>query len=84
MAEALALSSYAEGRWGGAGGGPELISAVDSAVVATMPKAPADSGAMLAYARKAGGPALRALTFAERGRLLRKLAEALSALARAS
>ncbi|HWA20817.1 MAG TPA: phenylacetic acid degradation bifunctional protein PaaZ [Caulobacterales bacterium] len=79
MAETLVLSSYAEGRWGGAGGGAELISAVDSAVVATMPKAPADSGAMLAYARKTGGPALRALTFAERGRLLRKLAEALSA-----
>ena len=41
-----------------------------------------DLGAALDYARTTGGPALRALTFAERGALLKAIADAIQARAR--
>lgn len=78
MTTVIELQSYAEDRWLPAGGGEALISAIDGSVVATMPGA-ADVGAMVAHSRKTGGPALRAMTFQERGRMLRALADALSA-----
>jgi 3,4-dehydroadipyl-CoA semialdehyde dehydrogenase len=45
--------------------------------VARASSAGADLGAALAYAREQGGPALRALSFAQRGDLLRGLSKAL-------
>jgi oxepin-CoA hydrolase/3-oxo-5,6-dehydrosuberyl-CoA semialdehyde dehydrogenase len=78
MTDAISLASYAADRWLPAGGGSELVSAIDGAVVATMP-ASADVGAMLDHARRVGGPALRAMTFQQRGKMLRALADALTA-----
>ena len=73
----LKLKSFAEDRWleGGASG-PEICSAVTGEVVAHVGPAP-DYQAMVAYARRVGGPALRRLTFPERARLLKATAEAL-------
>lgn len=79
MTKAMVLASYAEDRWLGAGGGPALVSAVDSATVAEMPKEAGPAAAMLSHAKTAGGPALRAMTFQARGKLIRALADALSA-----
>ena len=78
MTEVTALASYAEDRWLPAGGGKELVSAIDGTPVAIMPFA-ADPAVMLAHARAAGGGALRSLTFQQRGAMLRRLAEALTA-----
>ena len=78
MTDRLALASYSADRWLPAGGGAELVSAIDGAVVAEMPSS-ADVSAMLDHARKVGGPALRAMTFQQRGKLLRALADALTA-----
>jgi oxepin-CoA hydrolase/3-oxo-5,6-dehydrosuberyl-CoA semialdehyde dehydrogenase len=78
MTNLLSLASYAADRWLPAGGGAELLSAIDGSVVATMP-ASADASAMLDHGRRVGGPALRAMTFQQRGKILRALADALSA-----
>jgi oxepin-CoA hydrolase/3-oxo-5,6-dehydrosuberyl-CoA semialdehyde dehydrogenase len=75
----IELASYAEDRWLPAGGGRELTSAIDSVPVAALPRAPADPAAMLSYARRVGGPGLRRLGFRGRGKLLRALADAISA-----
>ena len=78
MSTVITLSSYAADQWLPAGGGAELVSAIDGSVVATMP-AGADVAAMLDHARSVGGPALRALTFQQRGKILRALGDALTA-----
>lgn len=78
MTNVLSLASYLADRWLPAGGGAELLSAIDGSVVATMPEG-ADALVMLDHARRVGGPALRAMTFQQRGKLLRTLADALTA-----
>jgi oxepin-CoA hydrolase/3-oxo-5,6-dehydrosuberyl-CoA semialdehyde dehydrogenase len=78
MSAILALAGYGQGGWQGAGGGPLLVSAIDGSPVAELP-APQSAAAMLRHARSVGGPALRRLTFADRGKLLRGLAEAIVA-----
>lgn len=78
MTQVLSLNSYAADRWLAAGNGQELVSAIDGQVVALMPEA-TDPEQMVDHARKVGGPALRSMTFHERGRMLRALADALSA-----
>lgn len=76
----LHLENYAEGRWLlGAGARAEMRSAVTGEVVATASSGGLDFGAMLAFARAKGGQALRALTFHDRARILKALAEALTA-----
>ena len=76
----IALQNYAEGRWiAGSGAMAELRSAVNGDVVALTSSQGLDFGAMLQFARAEGGPALRALTFHERARMLKALAEALTA-----
>jgi oxepin-CoA hydrolase/3-oxo-5,6-dehydrosuberyl-CoA semialdehyde dehydrogenase len=76
----LTLQNYAEGKWiAGAGGLAELRSAIDGEVVALTSSQGLDFGAMTRFAREKGGPALRALTFHERARMLKALAEALTA-----
>lgn len=77
MNDVIALSSYAAGRWLPAGGGTELVSAIDGVTVAQMPGA-TDVCEIAEYARRVGGPALRAMTFQQRGKMLRALADALS------
>jgi oxepin-CoA hydrolase/3-oxo-5,6-dehydrosuberyl-CoA semialdehyde dehydrogenase len=79
MTDLLALSGFTGDRWTQWGGGPTLHSAIDSSVVAEMPSSAMDAAAMLHHARTVGGPALRAMTFQERGKLLRALAEAIIA-----
>ncbi|MGP6159303.1 MAG: phenylacetic acid degradation bifunctional protein PaaZ [Vulcanimicrobiaceae bacterium] len=71
----MKLRSYAEGHWYEASGGfVELHSAVDGREVALVSSEGLDFGAVVRYARERGGPALRALTFAERAALLKALA----------
>ena len=76
----ITLQNYAEGRWvAGSGAMAELRSAVTGDVVALTSSQGLDFAAMLRFAREQGGPALRALTFHDRARMLKALAEALTA-----
>ncbi|MBY0564249.1 MAG: phenylacetic acid degradation bifunctional protein PaaZ [Hyphomonadaceae bacterium] len=75
----LQLENFAEGRWVRSGGArAEARSAIDGAVVATLGAEGVDFGAMLAFARSKGGAALRAMTFHQRARMLKALADALT------
>jgi len=74
------LSSYAEGRWfAGADEPVTLVSAIDGRALALASSAGLPFGAMADYARRVGGPNLRALTFHERAARLRALAVYLQA-----
>jgi oxepin-CoA hydrolase/3-oxo-5,6-dehydrosuberyl-CoA semialdehyde dehydrogenase len=74
-----ALHNYALGQWvAGAGKGKNLYDAVTGDIVATASAEGLDFAAMTHYARSVGGPALRKLTFQERGRMLKALAMFLS------
>ena len=76
----ITLLNYAEGHWvAGAGGFAELRSAVTGDVVALTSSQGLDFASMARFARERGGPALRALTFHERARMLKALADALTA-----
>ena len=74
------LPSFAQDRWT-AGGGEvvTLTSAIDGRELAAASSAGLDFAAMAQYARRIGGPALRALTFGERAARLRELALYLNA-----
>lgn len=63
----------------GAGKGHDLINPANGAVVARCTSEGLDFNATLAFARNAGGPVLRALSFAARAQLLARIAEALTA-----
>lgn len=76
----IKLQSYAEGHWVQPTGSlTALKSAVTGDVVAEASSAGLDFAAMAAFARKTGGPALRRLTFHDRAKVLKALAEALTA-----
>ncbi len=76
----ITLQNYAAGHWiAGSGALAELRSAIDGEVVALTSSQGLDFAAMARFAREQGGPALRALTFHERAKLLKELAEALTA-----
>ncbi|MBS0295830.1 MAG: phenylacetic acid degradation bifunctional protein PaaZ [Proteobacteria bacterium] len=76
----LKLMNYAEGQWFGASGGlSDVLSAIDGQVVAQTGSQGLNFKAMTDYARKVGGPALRAMTFHERARMVKSLAEAIMA-----
>jgi oxepin-CoA hydrolase/3-oxo-5,6-dehydrosuberyl-CoA semialdehyde dehydrogenase len=76
----IKLLNYAEDRWFEATGGMVAVkSAIDGAVVAETGSQGLDFAAMADHARKVGGPALRAMTFHERARMIKALAEALMA-----
>lgn len=68
------LKNYAEGKWVAAKSGDTLHNAVTGEAIYTASSEGLDFGAMMHYARKVGGPALRKLTFHERGRMLKALA----------
>lgn len=68
------LKNYAEGKWVAAKNGDTLHNAVTGEAIYTASSEGLDFGAMMHYARKTGGPALRKLTFHERGRMLKALA----------
>ncbi|MEV5413098.1 phenylacetic acid degradation bifunctional protein PaaZ [Thermopolyspora sp. NPDC052614] len=74
------LESYAAGRWHRADDeGEPLLDAVTGQEVARLSARGLDLGAMAAYARTVGGPAVRELTFHERAGLLKELALHLTA-----
>ncbi len=81
MAESVAverLESHVCGAWTAADGeGRPLHNPTTGEVVATATTAGVDYAACLAYARDTGGPALRAMTYSERGQLLQGMADAL-------
>lgn len=70
------LKSYAKGEWYEAAGGFEkLFNPVNGKEVAQISSEGLDIKGMLEYARDVGGPILRNMTFHERGRMLKKLAQ---------
>jgi 3,4-dehydroadipyl-CoA semialdehyde dehydrogenase len=74
----ITLKSYLEGRWQeGKGKGASLVNPTTGDEVAQASAEGLDLKSALAYARERGGASLRALTFAERGEILQKLASAI-------
>ena len=72
------IDSYLSGRWmPGTGAATTLLNPATEAPLASASSEGLDLAAALAFARDQGGPALRALSFAERGALLKGMAEAL-------
>ncbi len=71
----MRLKNYALGQWiGGEGDGQPLFNSVTGETIAEVSSAGLDFGEMMDYARRIGGPALRKMTFHERGRMLKTLA----------
>ncbi len=69
------LENYVSGNWiTGDGDGQVLYDAVNGDPIAAATTKGLDFAAMLDYGRRTGGPALRKMTFHERGRMLRALA----------
>ncbi len=69
------LGNYITGSWiTGDGDGQPLYNAFNGNPVAHASTKGLDFGAILDFARKTGNPALRQMTFHERGRMLRSLA----------
>jgi oxepin-CoA hydrolase/3-oxo-5,6-dehydrosuberyl-CoA semialdehyde dehydrogenase len=65
------VRSYIEGRWYAPDGGTPVYDATTGEPVAEVSSAGVDFQAALAYGRRVGGPALRALTFHERAELVK-------------
>lgn len=69
------LGNYVAGHWiSGDGDGQPLFNAVTGEPIAAASSQGLDFAAMTHYARTIGGPALRKMSFHERGRMLRALA----------
>lgn len=74
------LQSYAQDQWVMPTTGlTDIVSAIDGHVVARSSSAGLDFSAMVAHARKVGGPALRAMNFQERAAKLKAIAAHLNA-----
>jgi oxepin-CoA hydrolase/3-oxo-5,6-dehydrosuberyl-CoA semialdehyde dehydrogenase len=72
------LRSHLGGEWvEGAGEAEVLVNPATEEPIARVATGGIDRAAALAYARRVGGPALRAMTFAERGALLKSISDAL-------
>ncbi|MGQ0540119.1 MAG: phenylacetic acid degradation bifunctional protein PaaZ [Gemmatimonadaceae bacterium] len=72
----MRLKSYARGEWvEGSGPGTTLHHAVTGESVAVASSEGLDFARMAEYARAVGGPALRRLTFHERARMLKAMAQ---------
>ncbi len=73
-----ALGSFVCGRWvEGSGAAQALLNPATEAALASASSEGVDLAAALEHARNTGGPALRALSFAERGAMLKGIADAL-------
>lgn len=71
----MKLGNYVLGKWiEGNGEGQQLYNAVNGDAIATITTQGLDFASILDYGRKKGSPALRKMTFQERGRMLRALA----------
>src|SRR4051795_11133719 len=76
----LKLLNYERDRWmAGDGALAEIHSAIDGSPVAMTGSNGLDFGAMLTHARNVGGPALRAMIFHERARMIKALGQAIMA-----
>ncbi|HEY2941289.1 MAG TPA: 3,4-dehydroadipyl-CoA semialdehyde dehydrogenase [Vicinamibacteria bacterium] len=75
----ITLRSYLEGRWVEGGSPQTLVNPATEEPLAQAGSAGLDLAAALEFARRTGGPALRELTFAQRGQLLQAMADALQA-----
>ena len=74
------LQSYLSGEWiAGTGKMNLLVNPTTEEPLAQTSTEGLDFGKAVAYARSEGGPALRALTFAERGEILRAMSRAIHA-----
>ena len=72
----MRLQNYAQGEWtAGVGNAVELFHAVTGERIGEASSGGLDFGAMADYARTVGGPALRALTFHQRARMLKAMAK---------
>jgi oxepin-CoA hydrolase/3-oxo-5,6-dehydrosuberyl-CoA semialdehyde dehydrogenase len=71
----MKLGNYVLGNWiEGDGDGQPLFNAVNGEPIATATTKGLDFQSILGYGRKVGSPALRKMTFHERGRMLKALA----------
>ncbi len=71
----MKLENYVSGKWiVGDGEGTALYDAVNGKHIATASAEGLDYAAILKYGREVGNPALRKMTFHERGRMLKALA----------
>ena len=71
----MKLKNYALGKWvEGQGNGKELLDASTGELIGLATSSGLDFGEMMKYGRSVGGPALRKMTFRERGLMLKKLA----------
>ena len=69
------LENYITGKWiTGDGDGQTLYNAVSGEAIANATTKGLDFKSIVAYARKVGNPALRKMTFHERGNMLKALA----------
>ncbi|MBW2460193.1 MAG: 3,4-dehydroadipyl-CoA semialdehyde dehydrogenase, partial [Deltaproteobacteria bacterium] len=74
----IELESYLNGEWkAGTGKKATLKNPATGEAVAETSTSGLDFAAALTYARDVGGPALRAMTFAERGAMLKEMSKAL-------
>jgi oxepin-CoA hydrolase/3-oxo-5,6-dehydrosuberyl-CoA semialdehyde dehydrogenase len=72
----MQLQNYASGQWiAGSGKQRELVDAITGDLIGTTSSGGLDFAHMLHYARTVGGPPLRKMTFPERGRMLKALAQ---------
>jgi len=71
----MKLKNYALGQWvAGDGDGQALFDGANGEIIGYATSKGLDFGEMLAYGRKVGNPALRKMTFQERGRMIKALA----------
>lgn len=76
----MRLTSYLSGQWvDGTGEGTALRDPVTGEELARASAEGLNLGGALTWARQTGGPALRAMTYGERGALLRAVADVLTA-----
>jgi len=71
------VRSYVAGRWFAPDSGSPVYDAATGDLVAEVSSAGIDFGAALAYGRKAGGPALREMTFHQRAELAKAVGQLL-------
>ncbi len=74
----IQMESYVQGRWHAPTGDlREIHNATTEEPMAVLNSSDLDFGGVLDHARTVGGPALRAMTFAERGEMLKALSVAI-------
>ncbi len=76
----IELGSFVAGKWvKGAGKRAELVNPATEEVLATTSTEGIDFGGAIEHARNVGGPTLRAMTFVQRGEMLRAMSRAIHA-----